>query len=142
MWLPHQILPLAVTFMVGILGWAVVFGGGGRFFALCQVPTAVLIWRMQRGRIELRPDGVVIANVLRTRSIPWSAIERFETVTLHTLNRHPEAMGGLGVRLRDGRRVTCRGVGSLSGPWVFDILRAVRRAGEAHGIALVTPTVH
>ncbi|MEM8745562.1 MAG: PH domain-containing protein, partial [Actinomycetota bacterium] len=99
----------------------------GVVLAVWGAVTVVLVLRALRAGLDLSPDGVVVRNVLRSHVIPWDEISRIETCSFAA---QMERFGGLAVRRGSGRLVRARGLGSLSGPYVHEILALVRRTAE------------
>ncbi|MEM9041228.1 MAG: hypothetical protein AAGD33_15135 [Actinomycetota bacterium] len=94
----------------------------------------MLVLRALRAGLDLSLDGVVVRNVWRRHVIPWDEISTIETCSFAA---QMERFGGLAARCGSGRLVRARGLGSLSGPDVHEILALVRRTAERHGVPLV-----
>jgi hypothetical protein len=97
-------LMVASVFVAPLLGAGPDHVGPGDAVALALLaaPWLVLAWRTLRLGVIVRPEGIVVRNVLHTRRVPWADIERFALGTW----RGPGGFACGVARLRDGGRVT------------------------------------
>ena len=79
-WLWQRLVGVVSLLFVALL----IAGGGGAAGGWLEPAGGVaaglmipVIWRVDRQRVELRDDAVVVVNFWRTHVIPWAEVEKF-----------------------------------------------------------------